>query len=169
MLRREIHLIDNLKANMLIGNDVLDPKDVVINPVKRQAFIISTEATIPVDIRSSKASIQRPVHIRKTTVISSQSEVAISIHHASLPASRDFLFEPADDINLTLYAHLVNTSTSAILVRNDRDQAIQISRNFRLGRITELDFSNAFQISTEDVDSVKHLAAKESKSIHKDD
>ena len=35
MLRREIHLIDNLKTNMLIDNDVFDSKDVVINSIKR--------------------------------------------------------------------------------------------------------------------------------------
>ena len=35
MLRREIHLINNLNTNMLIDNDVLDSKDVVINSIKR--------------------------------------------------------------------------------------------------------------------------------------
>ena len=169
MLRREIHLIDNFKANMLIDNDVLDSKNVVINSIKRQAFIISTKTIIFVNIRSFKTSIQRSIHIRKITVISSQSEVAISIHHAFFSASKDFLFESIDDINLTLYAHLVNASTSTILIRNDRNQTIQIFRNFRLDRITELNFSNVFQINIENVNNVKHLIVKKFKSIHKND
>ena len=169
MLRREIHLIDNFKINMLIDNDVLDSENVVINSIKRQIFIINTETTIFVNIRSSKTSIQRSVHIRKIIVISSQFEVAIFIHHAFFSTSRDFLFESIDDINFILYAHLVNVFISAILIRNERDQVIQISRNFRLDRITELDFSNVFQISIENVDSVKHLTVKKFKFIHKND
>ena len=169
MLRREIHLIDNLKINMFIDNDVFDSKDVVINSIKRQAFIINTKAIIFVNIRSFKTSIQRSIHIRKITVISSQFEVTISIHHAFFSASRNFLFELTDDINLTLYAHLVNAFTSVILIRNDRNQTIQISRNFRLDRITKLNFLNVFQISIENVNSVKHLTVKKSKSTHKND
>ena len=168
VLRREVHLINNLKANMLINNDVIDAEGIVVDPVKKKTFITSTDAAVPVEVRSPKASIQRPVHIRKTTVVPPRSEIAVPIHHAVLPTTRDFLFEPADDVNFTLYAHLVDTSTSAVIIRNDRDQPIQIPRNFRLERITELDFPNTFQVSANEADDVKHLTAKEPKSTHKD-
>ena len=169
MLRREIHLIDNFKINMFIDNDVLDSENVVINSVKRQIFIINTKITISVNIRSLKTSIQRSIHIRKITVISSQFEIIILIHHVSFSISKNFLFESIDDVNFILYAHLVNIFISIILIRNERNQVIQISRNFRLDRITKLDFSNVFQISIENVDNVKHLTVKKFKFIHKDD
>ena len=169
MLRREIHLIDNFKTNMLIDNDVFDSKNVVINSIKRQTFIINTEITIFVNIRSSKTSIQRSIYIRKITVISSQFEIAIFIHHVSFSISKNFLFESIDDINFILYVHLVNASISVILIRNERNQTIQISRNFRLDRITKLNFSNVFQISIENVDNAKHLTIKKSKFTHKND
>ena len=168
VLRREVHLVDNLKANMLIGNDVIGSEGIVIDPVKKQAFITSTGATIPVEVRSPKNNIQRPVHIRKTTVIPPHTEVAVPINGTSLPETRDFLFEPADDVNFTLYAHLVDASTSAVIIRNDHAQPIQIPRNFRLGRISELDYPNAFQVSPEQAEEIKPLAAREPKSTHRD-
>ena len=168
VLRREIHLVDNLKANMLIGNDIIGSEGIVIDPVKKQAFITSTGATIPIEVRSPKNNIQRPVHIRKTTIVPPHTEVAVPINGTSLPKTRDFLFEPADDVNFTLYAHLVDASTSAVIVRNDHSQPIQIPRNFRLGRISELNYPNAFQISPEQAEEIKSLAAREPKSTHRD-
>ena len=121
MLRREIHLINNFKTNMLIDNDVLDSKNVVINSVKKQTFIINIETTIFVNIRSSKTSIQRSVHIRKTIVISSQFEIIIFIHHVFFSINKIFLFESIDDINFILYVHLMNIFISIILIRNKRN------------------------------------------------
>ena len=169
ILRREVHLIDNLKANMLINNDVLDFENIIIDSIKKQIHIINIDVIISMNIRSSKISIQRFVYIRKIIMILSQFEMIIIIHHTTLFASRDFLFEFANDINFTLYAHLVNVFTFAILVRNDKNQSIQIFRNFRLNRISEFDFLNVFQIDIEKIDQVKHLTIKKSKFTHQND
>ena len=165
VLRREVHLVDNLKANMLLGNDIIGPERIILDVAKKIAHIGSTGASIPLDVRSPKSSVQRLVHLRKTTVIPPHAETAIPIHNVGLPASRDFLFEPDGDFDLGMYAHMVDASTTAILVRNDRDVPVKVPRNSRLGRISEIEFPNAFHIQ-EDED-VRYLAAKEPKSTHR--
>lgn len=77
----------------------------------KQAYISSTGVSIPLDVRSAKISVQRPVHLRKTIVIPPHVELAIPVHHAGFPDTRDFLFEPDDNIALLMYAHLVDAST----------------------------------------------------------
>ena len=169
VLRRKIHLMNNFKINMLIDNDVFDFENIIINSIKKQTHIINIDVIISLNIRSSKISIQRFVHIRKITVISLQFEMTVVIHHTTLFANRDFLFEFANDINFTLYVHLVDVFTFAVFVRNDRDQTIQISRNFRLDRISKFDFFNVFQIDIENADQIRHLTAKKSKFTHQND
>ena len=167
ILRREVHLINNFKANMLIDNDVIESKEIIINSIKKQTFITSTNATISIEVRLSKNNIQRSIHIRKTTIVSFHTEIIVFINNTSLPESRNFLFESTDDVNFTFYAHLVDASTFVVVVRNDCDQFIQIPRNFKLNRISELNYSNAFQVSSEQVEKIKSLAARKSKFTHK--
>ena len=90
----------------------------------------------------------------------------ISVHNVNLFVSRDFLFE-SKNTKLIMYAHLVDVSTIAILIRNDKNISVKISRNYRLNRVFELDFSNVFHIDNSD--DVRHLAIKKSKTSHKDE
>ena len=57
MLRLEIHLINNFKINMFIDNNVFDSKNIVINSIKKQIFIINTKIIVFMNIRSFKTSI----------------------------------------------------------------------------------------------------------------
>lgn len=50
--RREIHLVDDLKANVLIENDILDFEDIVIDFSTKIATIKSCEIIIFVEVKS---------------------------------------------------------------------------------------------------------------------
>lgn len=66
--RREVHLLSKLKANILLGSDMLGPELVTIDFGKKQAFIGSCEVTVPIDVESrgtASAAIQPAVHIAK--------------------------------------------------------------------------------------------------------
>ena len=154
---------------MFINNDIIKSKKIVINLIKKQAFITSTDATISIKVKSSKNNIQRFVHIRKIIIISFHTEVAVFINDINLSKIRDFLFESTDDVNFILYVHLVNAFISVVIIRNDHAQSIQISRNFKFDRISKLNYFNAFQISSEQTEKIKSLAIKESKFTHKND
>ena len=153
---------------MLLGNDILRPEAISIDVASKSALVDSTDATIVLKTRSAKNAVQRPVHLRKTAIVPPHTEIAVSVNHLSLPASRDFLFEPDNDLDISMYAHMVDASTSAVIVRNDKSVPVMIPRNFRLGRISEIDFPNAFHIDETNED-VRDLALKQPKATHKDD
>ena len=167
MIRREIHLMNNLKINMLIDNDVTDSEKWNIDNEHSKTTIDNCDVTIFIDIRrrsSTDQSMHKSVHIKKTIIVSSQSEMIISIHYLvdNISNDRDYLFE-SNETEFILYAHLMNIFIEAILVRNDDKQAVKISRNYRLDYLTELDYSNAFFVNDDNVD----LTMKASRTTHK--
>ena len=167
VFRREIHLIDNFKINMFIDNDVIDVEKIIINSIKKEAFIINIDVIVSIKMKSLKTFIQRSIHIRKIIVISSLTKMTIFIHHSFLSIIKKILFEFANDINLTLFVHMIDTFIFVVMIRNDEHQTIKISRNFRLKRINELKYINVFQIYVENVEEMKSLTIKKFKFTHK--
>lgn len=161
---REIHIVDDLKANILIDMDIMIPKKIDIFVSEAKASIDSCNITVPVEVRTRGRAITHPVHIKKSIVIPPRSQVQIPVHHASLP-KREFFFEP-DQLNLTLYAHLVDSSLSNILAKNDSDQTIKVSRNLRLETVQEADFDNCYHV-TEGQKDVVELASRHPAKKHK--
>ena len=160
---REVHLIDDLKANLLINNDILDSKQIDIFNSTGTALIDSYDVTISITTRTEVRSQIRSIHALKAITIFSRFKCLVSIHHMFSLFNRDFLFESVE-INLTIYTHLVNLKTSFILIRNDRIQSMKIFKNFRLRTIKEFDYSNAYQV---DSLNVSELALRHSKFEHK--
>ena len=73
----------------------------------------------------------------------------VPVNLASLPEDRDFLFEPQVQSSLSMYAHLVDSSLTSVLVKNSTDYPIQIPRKAKLGSIQEVNYKNYFNIDTE--------------------
>lgn len=62
---REVHLVDNLKANLLIGIDVMGPELVTADMGQKKVIFGSCNVEIPIEIKSRSRSaqgVQRPVH-----------------------------------------------------------------------------------------------------------
>ena len=57
IFRREIYLINNFKTNMLINNNVIKFESIMINSIKKQAFIININVTISIKVKLSKNNI----------------------------------------------------------------------------------------------------------------
>ena len=169
LLRREIYLMNNLKINMLIDNDIIDFEDFDINMIKRQIIIESIDVIISLKIRSLKSAIQKSIHLKKIIVVSSHAAMIVAVHHADLSITRDFLFESNDDLNFIMYVHLIDVDIKCVLIRNDKNVSIMIFRNYRLDRIFELNFSNVFHIDSYVDDDVTHLTIKKLKTIHKNE
>lgn len=148
---REVHLVD----------DLIGPEKIVIDIANKSAHIGSCDVTVDLEVKTARTVVHERVHAKK---ISPGSEMTIPVHHTSIPSDRDFLFEP-DELNLSLYAHLVNSETRSIVVRNDSNKAVHIPRNCRLGRITELEFPNAFHIAADP--DVSDLALRKASADHK--
>ena len=105
------------------------------------------------EVRTKGRAVVHPVHAKKSITIPPHSQLAIPVHHASL-SDRDFFFEP-DQLDLTLYAHFVDSSHSAVLAKNDSDQHIKVPRNVRLGTVQEAHFDNCYHITSGKEDVVE--------------
>ena len=168
IIRREIHLIDDLKINMLFENDIMKSKKIVINIIKKFVVVNNIDVTISLKTRFVKNVIQKLIHLRKTVVVFSRFEMKIVVHNVCLSKSKNFLFELDDDIvELIMYVHIVDAFTFSILIRNDKNFFVRILRNYRLDKIIEIDFLNVFQIQTNE--NVRFLIVRQLKFTHRND
>lgn len=97
------------------------------------------------------------INLKKIIVISFRFQLRAQIHHLIFFHGRDFLFE-SEVTNFNMYAHVIDSKTKGILLRNEADKPIKISRNFRFERVIELDYSNAYQVSADVMNlTIKHF------------
>ena len=160
-ITKEIYLMNNLKTNLLIENDVLKFESIDIFIFTDSTFIKSCDVTISITIQIRFTSQVRFIHAIKIS-ISANSEIAISIHRITI-FDRDYIFESKELINLSIYAHIIDSNTTTILIRNENDKSIRISKNFRLENLIELNYFNVLQVSTKH----SNLALRILKSTHK--
>lgn len=165
LIRREMHFVKNLKANMLIENDILDLENICIDDVNDKVTISScNNMIIFIEIRIlSKKMIIKIMHVRNFVTISSRFVITILIHNVNLLSNRDFLFE-SFEANISLYAHIVNSFIISILTKNDSNHSVKISRNTRLEMITKIHYSNVFHVNSDDIDE---YAEKKFFRVHK--
>ena len=159
---KKIHLIDNLKVNLLIDNNVLNFELIDIFIFINTVFIENCNVIVSIVVKFRSFSQTKSIHTTKENKISSHSKLAISIHKI-VTFDRDYIFESKKIANFAVYAHLMNYNIKTILVRNDIHNTVQISRNFRLRNLIEIDFSNAMHVDTDHFD----LILKRSKYFHK--
>ena len=143
-IKCELHLVEGLKANILIGNDIHCTEGFTINLASAYAHILSCGVTIVINARNHSQFLRCNVLANATTFIPPKSEALIDFQQISLPDSCNFLFQPFPQQQLTLYSHLLDYTSSKILVQNDAKRLIQIPRRYRLGYITEITFENCF-------------------------
>ena len=140
----EIYLVKDLRANLLIGNNIISPEGFVIDVKKRSVLIQSCGVTVPIDTKQKGQFLTRKLLSSQETVVPPRSEAIISLVPLALPNDRDFLFHPATQANLTLFTHLVNHETSKVLVRNGSSQAIWVPRRHKLGHMVDIAYKNCF-------------------------
>ena len=158
-----------MKINILFDNDITNVEKFIIDMIKKRVIINNIEIFVELNIRSFKVTIQRLIHLRKIIVISLYTKMIISIYNVILSNNRDFLFELNDDIKLSMYVYFVDTFTIFIIIRNEQNVLIQISRNYRLNQISKLNFSNVFYIDDLNENNVRYLIVKKLKFMHQND
>lgn len=90
--------------------------------------------------------IRRKLLAEKEITLPLRSEAVIGFLSPQLPDDCEFLFEPTTSRpNITLFAHLLDYSTTEVLVRNNYNKSVQIPCSFRLGAATEVFYKNCFQ------------------------
>ena len=138
---------------MFIDNDIINFESILIDFKKQKITIRNCDVTVFFEIRSRAVRVQiRFVHVKKEFVISWRAQLAVVINDLSndLTFDRDFLFE-SNDIEFTLYAHLIDFFIKTIFVINNTDQFMKIFRNFKFEKFVKFDYINAFLIQNKNV------------------
>lgn len=160
-ITRGARIVEGLRANMLIGMDILGPEDISMIIPKRELHIGSCNNLITsISITPKSARVQRVVCAKKEVKIPPGSATTIPIKlkgKGALPKGRDLLFEPAKfatrlGLGGGIVAHLVDADTALVEARNTTDKAVTIAKNCRLGRINEIDADGYFLATPEDRD-----------------
>ena len=74
----------------------------------------------------------------------------MSVYYASLLDNRNFLFKPIIEV-VFLYIYLVDNIFYSVIVRNNINDSIIISRYLRLNTILEIDYNNCYLVTSKDI------------------
>ena len=157
-IRREIHVVDDLKVNVLVGIDILASESMLLDFGKRTLCIGSCQNLVTdIDILSkSEPNLRRVVRAKSRITVSAHAFMEIPVHvkGSALPSDRDFFFEPSYSHDLGrnggLYTHIVDASLSMVQLKNESDKPVTIQRHARLGEVTEYNGDGCFMVNPEE-------------------
>lgn len=93
-IRYELHLIDNLKVNILIGNDIISAEGITINIAKERAYIPGYKTIVPITARQHGQFVRRVLYLTTRITIPPQLQAFVAMNLLLLPSDRDFYFKP---------------------------------------------------------------------------
>lgn len=161
--QREIHIVEDLPANALIGIDIatvegwlidLDAEKLTMPKNYGISVNISTQCRAkiePIQVFAKEKSIIKP-HCRAMITISTSKGEQLE-----LPC-RDIVFEPSALDALTTFPSLVTDGCSGIIVQNDANIPVTISKYTHLGKIVDSDCDKG-DITVNEI-NVYHLIAQ---------
>ena len=141
VVTREIHVVDGLEANLLIGSDIMVPEKMDLILLEKRLCIGSCNVSTAIEIRIRRAYQRHKhlIHSKSTTTILPNTITTIPIHGLTVAATdHDFIFELAELDYLLLFSHVVNSGVTGILVKNNFNYAVTLPRNARLGYLYKL-------------------------------
>ena len=154
--QREVHLVENLKANLLMGIDIISPEQIHIDTSREVATVrLYDNIKLALSIRTRSSNVRKTVFSQKETRIPAHMREALPIYGAkgtplNLPQDRNMLFEPSVKQKVSVFAHIVNHSMEAIYVQNDSDFDVLLPQNTRIGNIVEYEADGCFLASVND-------------------
>lgn len=122
-ITREVHLVNNLKAKLLIRVDIMGPEGIVADIPRRVAVIHSCERleiNLSVSPRSNQRTQVSVASLAEASIplFSTQAiSVRIQGNAAALPTDQDVLFEPRHSLEgISVFTHVVDYAMSDIMV-----------------------------------------------------
>ncbi len=102
---------------------------------------------IEVKIHQRDSFVRKNMISQFVNLISSDSYVKIFYKIKNLSANRDFLFESSSEVLVSIYVHVIDVKTIEIIVRNESERSMKISRNFKLEVTQEIQYEDRFYVS----------------------
>ena len=159
LVRREVHIVEELRAKVLMGIDIMGSEGITVDMSKKMAIIHSCDGiSVPLSVTTrSNQRLHRPVLSKEVTTIPPRTVTMIPIkRHADLPQDRDFLFEPQYngitkrlEQTGSIYAHVVDCNMTHVQVHNGSNNAFTLPTNTRLGILIEYDADGCYLIDSD--------------------
>ena len=92
LISREIHIINDLKTNVLININIMISKKIDILTFQAKIEIDNYNINVFIKIRIKSRIVIHSMHVKKFIIISSHTQLTISIHYVNF-SNRDFFFE----------------------------------------------------------------------------
>ena len=151
----EIHIIDDLKANLFIENDVLNAQKTTINLKKQTTILINCRHFVMfIDIVTKKDVDQKRIVKSKTNFsISTKTIVKVSVfYHDSLSNDRDFLFESQCSQSLNqndeVFAHVVDVFMNHVMMRNIIEHFVTFRKRARLNTLMNYNQQKCYNLTS---------------------
>lgn len=155
----ELYLVDKLKANMLMRNDMLYTESFAVNLYNFSTLIHSFGIRININARQHSEFLRHKTLASVFTIISLHLEALVAFQRFKLLDSCNFLFSPAPQPHLILYSHFFDHTIPKVLVHNDASHAIKIPLHHWLGCVTKLLYKSYFATSADlDVASIPPIS-----------
>ena len=170
LIRREIHIVDDLSAKALIEIDIIKSEAIILDTAKDMTTIESYNIQVSMLMIAKDSRTDAVIVSKARFVISAYSFLTVSIDSVDLSSERDLIFEPKQMNTLTLSASIVDNSLSSqdVIIRNDTDLPVTLVRHARLDKVLEYETEEYFQIDLKDAPLAERpLKKTKSKSLIK--
>lgn len=148
-IKCKLRLINSFQANILVKNIILFAKGLVINIDKNCAFIRSCKVIISINARKRGQFLRRKLLASNINVLPPCLKTMIFVLPVFLLDNCNFLFHPTTQTNLTLYAYIVNHTSTKILVSKISDYPLCILRHQKLSHIVDICYKNCFLVNAQ--------------------
>jgi predicted nucleic acid-binding Zn ribbon protein len=145
-IRREFHIVPDLRCKMIIGEDIIEPEGIVIDSRDRKArmracndFVFKLRIT-----PKGRQILHRRVATRTRVAVAPGARALIPIKCKPLPNDRDCEFTPVYEKHTSYLAEaggffraVVDNRTEAVIFHNRSEQTVVVQKNLRIGYIAD--------------------------------
>jgi hypothetical protein len=145
-IRREFHIVPELRCKMIIGEDIIEPEGMIIDSSGRKATIKScSNFNFKLQITPKGQQIlHRRVTIGRRTTVSPGARTAVPIRYKQLPADRDYEFTPVYNHHTAYLSEsggflraVLDNQTDCIIYHNRSEHTVVIQKDLRVGFIAD--------------------------------
>jgi hypothetical protein len=145
-IRREFHIVSELRCKLIIGEDVIEPEGFVIDSQARKASIKSCD-NLNVKLRITpkrRQVMHRRVRTLSRVTVKPGSQTSIPIKCKPLPSNRDYEFTPVYDTHTAYLAEVggflravVDDRMDYLIFHNRSHQPIVVQKDLNIGHIAD--------------------------------
>ncbi|POS75391.1 hypothetical protein DHEL01_v206213 [Diaporthe helianthi] len=136
---REVSIVDNLNANMLLGMDSMGPEGFDIFNSKGYVNVDSCRVRIPMETKSRGKPVKARVLVAEHTTVPPRSTISLPVEHRlHEDDSQDLIFTPAST-RFGAYALFTNVHLDCIFVENHTSKPMILPKRTFVGHLCSMD------------------------------